>query len=59
MDAIKEKIAKLSEERENLITEINKIRGYYDQLNSRVIEINGALKVLSEMCDTEEGTVEE
>lgn len=54
MDAIKEKITKLSEERETLINEINKIKNYYDQVNSRVIEINGALKALSEMCNPEE-----
>lgn len=59
MDAIKEKIAKLSEERETLVAEINKIRNYHDQLSSRVVEINGAIKALSEMCETEEEVVEE
>ena len=56
MDAIKNKINVLSEERSTILAKMDEIRNYYDQLNSRVIEINGALKTLSEMVESEEGT---
>lgn len=50
---IDEKIKTLISERETILAEIEEIQKAYDIRQQRIIEINGALKMLNELQTTE------